>query len=194
MEQQKIERQMEADVAAYAQVKKADAEQTAADKQAGAQVALAEADKQAKVLEAEGDQALQMVPVSVAREQVNVEDARVTVKIRDLEGQSRFESIARELQVQLATIQAEKESKIAAAKAMGEAMSKANLTVWGDPGALERARFFQGQAIGAFSNGVSRSLSPEVAELLKRLTGVELGESAGARSAAEHDGSRRAEA
>ena len=138
MEQQKIERQMEADVAAYAQVKKADAEQTAADKQARAQVALAEADKQAKVLEAEGDQALQMVPVSVAREQVNVEDARVTVKIRDLEGQSRFESIARELQVQLATIQAEKESKIAAAKAMGEAMSKANLTVWGDPGALER--------------------------------------------------------
>ncbi len=80
---------MEADVAAYAQVKKADAEQTAADKQARAQVALAEADKQAKVQEAEGDQALQMVPVSVAREQANVEDARVTVKIRNLEGQSR---------------------------------------------------------------------------------------------------------
>ncbi len=74
MEQQKIERQMEADGAAYAQVKKADAEQTATDKQARAQVA--EADKKAKVLEAEGDQALQMVPVSVAREQVNVEDAR----------------------------------------------------------------------------------------------------------------------
>ena len=36
VEQQKIERQMEADVAAYAQVKKADAEQTAADKQARA--------------------------------------------------------------------------------------------------------------------------------------------------------------
>ena len=196
VEQQKIERQMEADVAAYAQVKKADAEQTAADKQARAQVALAEADKQAKVLEAEGDQALQMVPVSVAREQVNVEDARVTVKIRDLEGQSRFESIARELQVQLATIQAEKEAKIAAAQAMGEAMSKANLTVWGDPAALERvtSAFFQGQAIGAFSSGVSRSLSPEVAELLKRLTGVELGGPAGAKSAAEHDGSPRAEA
>ncbi len=87
----------------------------------------------------------------------------MTVKIRDLEGQSRFESIARELQVQLATIQAEKEAKIAAAQAMGEAMSKANLTVWGDPAALERvtSAFFQGQAIGAFSSGVSRSLSPE---------------------------------
>ena len=105
----------------------------------------------------------------------------MVVQIRDLEGQSRFESIARELQVQLATIQAEKEAKIAAAKAMGEAMSKANLTVWGDPGALERvtSAFFQGQAIGAFSSGVSRSLSPEVAELLKRVTGVELGGPAG---------------
>jgi len=196
VEQQKIERQMEADVAAYAQVKKAEAEQTAADKQARAQVALAEADKQAKVLEAEGDQALQMVPVSVAREQVNVEDARVTVKIRDLEGQSRFESIARELQVQLATIQAEKEAKIAAAKAMGEAMAKANLTIWGDPGALERvtSAFFRGQAMGAFGNGLSRSLSPELAELLERVTGIELGERAGAKPAAENDGKERAEA
>ncbi len=160
------------------------------------QVALAESEKQAKLLEAEGDQALQMVPVSVAREQVNVEDARVTVKIRDLEGQSRFESIARELQVQLATIEAEKEAKIAAAKAMGEAMSKANLTVWGDPGALERvtSAFFKGQAIGAFGNGLSRSLSPELAELVKRATGVELGGHNGAEPVVELDGKARSEA
>lgn len=159
-------------------------------------MALAESEKQAKLLEAEGDQALQMVPVSVAREQVNVEDARVTVKIRDLEGQSRFESIARELQVQLATIEAEKEAKIAAAKAMGEAMSKANLTVWGDPGALERvtSAFFKGQAIGAFGNGLSRSLSPELAELVKRATGVELGGHNGAEPVVELDGKARSEA
>ncbi len=75
-------------------------------------------------------------------------------------------------------------------------MAKANLTVWGDPAALERvtSAFFQGQAIGAFGNGVSRSLSPELAELLKRLTGVELGGAAGAKSAAEQDGSPRVEA
>ena len=98
--------------------------------------------------------------------------------------------------MQLATIQAEKEAKIAAAQAMGEAMSKANLTVWGDPGALEKvtSAFFHGQAIGAFTNGVSRSLSPEVAELLKRVTGVELGGPAAAKSAVENDGSHRAEA
>jgi uncharacterized membrane protein YqiK len=171
VEQQRIKFQMEADVAAYAAVKKAEGEQAAADKQARARIALAEADKQAKTLEAEGDQAVQMVPVSVAREQVNVEDARVTVKIRDLEGQSKFESIARELQVQLATIQAEKEAKIAAAKAMGEALAQANLNVWGDPTAVQQmtAAFFRGQAIGNFTNGLSASLSPAVTDLMKEL-------------------------
>lgn len=176
VEQQRIEFQMEADVAAYAEVKKAEAAQTAAEKQAKARVALAEAEKEANSLEAEGQRAVQMVPVNVAREQVNVEDARVTVKIRDLEGQSQFESIARELQVQLATIQAEKEAKIAAAKAMGEAMAKANITVWGDPAAVQRmtSAFYQGQAVSLFADGLASSLSPAVAELLKKATGVDL--------------------
>lgn len=170
VEQQKIEYQMEADVAAYAEVKKAEAAQTAAQKQAQAKVALAEAEKEAKSLVADGDRAVQMVPVNVAREQVNVEDARVTVKIRDLEGQSRFESIARELQVQLATIDAEKEAKIAAARAMGEALARANLNVWGDPTALQQmlAAFFRGQAIGSFATGLAGSLPPDVMDIVKK--------------------------
>jgi uncharacterized membrane protein YqiK len=174
VEQQRIKFQMEADVSAYAAVKKAEGEQTAAAKHAQARIALAEADKQAKSLVAEGDQAVQMVPVNVAREQVNVEDARVTVKIRDLEGQSKFESIARELQVQLATIQAEKEAKIAAAQAMGEALAKANLNVWGDPSAVQQmtAAFFRGQAIGSFTNGLTASLPPAVADLVEKLAGI----------------------
>jgi uncharacterized membrane protein YqiK len=185
VEQQKIERQMEADVSAYAQVKKAEAEQIAADNQAKARIALAEAARQAKSLEAEGDKAVQMVPVNVAREQVNVEDARVTVKIRDLEGQSKFESIARELQVQLATIQAEKEAKIAAAKAMGEAMAKANINVWGDPSAVERmtGAFFQGQAIGALNKGISTTMPPAVLEMLNKVAGSLVPDGNGAKPA-----------
>jgi uncharacterized membrane protein YqiK len=173
VEQQRIKMQMEADVSAYAAIKKAEGEQAAADKQAKARVALAEADKQAKSLQAEGDRAVQMVPVNVSREQVNVEDARVTVKIRDLEGQSKFESIARELQVQLATIQAEKEAKIAAAHAMGEALAQANLNVWGDPNAVQQmaAAFFRGQTVSSFANGLTGSLSPAVADLLKKVVG-----------------------
>ncbi len=172
VEQQKIERQMQADVAAYAEVKKAEAEQLAADKQAKARIALAEADKESKTLEAEGERAVQMVPVNVAREQVNVEDARVTVKIRDLEGQAKFESIARELQVQLATIQAEKEAKIAAARAMGEALAKANVNLWGDPTAVQRiaSAFYQGQRAATFAEGFLDSLPPQVAEWLRKMT------------------------
>jgi uncharacterized membrane protein YqiK len=171
VEQQRIKFQMEADVSAYAAVKKAEGEQSAADKQARARIALAEADKQAKSLQADGDQAVQMVPVNVAREQVNVEDARVTVKIRDLEGQAKFESIARELQVQLATIQAEKEAKIAAAKAMGEALARANVQLWGDPAAMQQltGAFFRGQAVGSFANGLTESLPPGVGEMLAKV-------------------------
>lgn len=173
VEQQKIERQMQADVSAYAEIKKAEAEQRAAENQAKARIALAEADKEAKGLEAEGERAVQMVPVTVAREQVNVEDARVTVKIRDLEGQAKFESIARELQVQLASIQAEKEAKIAAAQAMGDALAKANLTVWGDPTAVQRmaSAFYQGQSMANFANGLSSQLPPEVSAWLKSMMG-----------------------
>jgi hypothetical protein len=180
---------MEADVAAYAAVKKAEGDQAAADKQARARIALAEAAKQAKSLEAEGDQAVQMVPVNVSREQVHVEDARVTVKIRDLEGQSKFESIARELQVQLATIQAEKEAKIAAAKAMGEALAQANLNVWGDPTAVQQmaAAFFRGQAVGSFTSGLTGSLPPAVADLVQKVAGMVPGNGAPA-AAAPPDG------
>ena len=164
VEQQRIEQQMHADVAAYAEVKKADADQTAAMKQASARITLAEATKQAKSLEAEGERAVQMVPVNVAQEQVKVQDAQVTVKIRDLEGQTRFEKIARELQVDLAKIAADKEAKIAAAQAFGQALAKANMTIWGDPSALQRmaSAFYQGQATGMYVQGLDRSVPPEI--------------------------------
>jgi uncharacterized membrane protein YqiK len=164
VEQQRIEQQMHADVAAYAEVKKADAEQTAAMKQASARITLAEATKQAKTLEAEAERAVQMVPVTVSQEQVKVQDSQVTVKIRDLEGQARFEKIARELQVDLARIAADKESRIAAAKAFGEALANAHITLWGDPSTFQKmaAAFYQGQATGTFVEGLGHSMPAEV--------------------------------
>jgi flotillin len=164
VEQQRIEQQMHADVAAYAEVKKADAEQIAAQKQANARITLAEATKQAKTLEAEAERAVQMVPVTVSQEQVKVSDSQVTVKIRDLEGQARFEKIARELQVDLARIAADKEAKIAAAKAFGEAMASAKVTLWGDPSTFQRmaSAFYQGQATGMFAEGIEQAMPAEI--------------------------------
>jgi hypothetical protein len=117
-----------------------------------------------------------MVPVQVAREQVKVEDDKVTVKIRELEGQARFESIARELQVELARIEAEKAARIAAAEAFGAAMAKANVTIWGDPDALKRmtSAFYNGQSAGYLLDGINNALPPQAKEILTRLTGVDL--------------------
>jgi len=106
---------------------------------------------------------VQMVPVNVAQEQVKVQDAQVSVKIRDLEGQARFEKIARELQVELAKIAADKDARIAAAQAFGQALANAHMTVWGDPTTVQRmtAAFFQGQSAGMFVEGLDRSLPPD---------------------------------
>jgi uncharacterized membrane protein YqiK len=164
VEQQRIEEQMFADVAAYTAVKKAEGEQMAAEKQAAARITLAEATKQARSLEAEAERAVQMVPVTVAQEQVKVQDAQVSVKIRDLEGQARFEKIARELQVELAKIAADKDARIAAAQALGGALASAHMTLWGDPGTVQRmaTAFYQGQAAGMFVDGLDRMTPPDV--------------------------------
>ncbi len=190
-DQTRIERNMEADVAAYEQVKHAEAEQTAAEKQAIARIRLAEAEKESATLKAEGERAVQMVPVTVAREQVGVQDAQVTVKIRDLEGQAKYETIARDLQIELAKITAERDAKIAIAKAMGEVMASADMKVYADAGAAQRmlGAIMQGQSIGEFARGAEETMpqgikdaamtggaaiGATIAAVIKKLTGVDI--------------------
>lgn len=160
IEQERLHKQMEADVEAYTRVTEAEGEKGAAEKQAHARRTLAEAERDAKTLEAEGDKAVQMVPVTVSREQVTVESARVDVLRKELESKAAFENVAVELQVKLAQIEAEKQARIAAAHAYGEAMSKANVTVWGDPTTMARMSegFYRGQANGKFVEGLAASM------------------------------------
>ena len=171
MRTEQLEENMKADVAAYEVEKSAEAEQNSAAKKANATITLAEADKQAKELTATGQRAVEMVPVEVDREKVKVEDDRVTVKIKDLEGQATFESIARELQVELAKIAAEKEARIAQARAMAEAFSQANINVWGDPSAVENMSraFYLGQGAGMFADGLVAEGNNVIATVLERL-------------------------
>ncbi|MCX5691368.1 MAG: SPFH domain-containing protein, partial [Planctomycetota bacterium] len=131
VEQQRIEQQMQAEVVAYRQVKEAEGAQAAAALQAQARIALAQADQQSATLRAEGERAVAMVPVNVSQEQVKVSDAQVTVAIRELEGKARFERIALDLQVELARIEAEKQARIAAANAAGQALAQAHMTIYG---------------------------------------------------------------
>lgn len=191
VEQERIEQQMHADVIAYRQVKEAEGQQAAAEKQANARIQLAEAERQALTLKAEGDRAVSMVPVTVSQEQVKVSDAQVTVGIRELEGKARFERIALDLQVELAKIEAEKQSRIAMAQAAGQALASANMTIYGDPMTAQRmlAAMTQGQSMGVFADGMNQTIPAglkdasnlggaafgmALASLIKKFTGVDI--------------------
>lgn len=191
VEQERIEQQMHADVAAYRQVKEAEGAQAAAEKTAQARIALAQADQQAASMKALGDRAVAMVPVTISQEQVKVSDAQVTVSIRELEGKARFERIALDLQVQLARIEAEKQARIASANAAGQALAQAQMTIYGDPMTAQRmlAAIAQGQSLGMFAQGLNETM-PEglkeaanaggaafgagIAALIKKFAGIDI--------------------
>jgi flotillin len=155
-ERRRLQEQVQADVAAYAVVKAAEGAEAAAAKEAIARRTLAQAQKEAMALQAEGEKAAQMVPVDVERKRVEVEQARIEVQRQELQNKADFESIARGLQVDLARIEAEKEVRIAAAQAFGEAMASAKMTVWGDPQTVQKMSesFFRGQQFGYLVDGL----------------------------------------
>lgn len=167
-EKKRLQEQVQADVAAYAVVKAAEGAEAAAAKEASARLTRAQAEKEAMALQAEGHRAEQMVPVDVERQRVEVERAKVTVERQDLENKAQFESIARGLQVDLARIEAEKQVRIAAANAYGEAMASAKMTVWGDPDTAARMAesFFKGQQFGYLSDGFMNNAPDGVKDAL----------------------------
>ena len=167
-ERRRLAEQVQADVAAYAVVKAAEGAEAAAAKDAAARLTLAQAQKASMALQAEGELAAQMVPVNVDRERVDVERSRVGVQRQDLENKAEFESIARGMQVDLARIEAEKQVRIAAANAFGEAMASAKLTVWGDPETVQKMSdgFFRGQQFGFLADGLMANLPDGVKDLL----------------------------
>ena len=167
-EQQRVSQQTEADIQAYQLVKVATAQQEAAEREAVAQLTRSEAAKKAREFEAEGERAVQLVPVHVSREQVEVEQARVAVSRQDLANKAEFETIARELQVELARIEAMKQVEMAQAQAMGEALGRSQMQVWGTPEQVSRlsGAFLRGQSAGALVDGLAASAPSEVKALV----------------------------
>jgi uncharacterized membrane protein YqiK len=156
IERDRLRKQMEADVGAYTTVKSAEGEKEAASRKAEAFRITAEAERDARVLEATGQKAVQMVPVEVEQERVAIESARVDVKEKDLEIQAKHAEIAKDLQIALAQIQADKEVRIASAQALGQALGQANMTIWGDPTTFNQmsSSFLQGQSYAHLADGV----------------------------------------
>jgi uncharacterized membrane protein YqiK len=187
-ERRRLQEQVSADVAAYALVKNAEANEQAAAKDATARLTLAQADKEATALRAEAERAMQTVPVDVERQRVEVERARVGVQREELQNKAEFENISRDLQVDLARISAEKEVRIEAAKAFGSAMASAKMTVWGDPSTVSRMAdgFFRGQQFGFLADGALSSMPNGVKDALGQLG--EVASAMAARPATEANG------
>ena len=165
-EQTKIERNMQADVDAYETIKSAEAEKKATEDQAAARLKRADADQQAKTLQAEGDQALAMIPVNVAAEQVKVDQSKVEVLKLELETKSANQRLSFELEVQKAKIAAERDVRIAMATAMGQALSASDFKIYGDPltAAKMLAMFTSGQEYAHVIDGFVQNAPPEVTD------------------------------
>lgn len=169
-EQEALQARNEANLEAYRRIKQAEGEQEAALKQAEAQIRMAEAEKEAALRRAEGRKAEEMVPVTVDREKVSVESARVNVLKSELEAKTANQAAAIELQKSLAEIQAQKEIMIALASAFGEALGSANMTIWGDPKTLAdmQQSFMGGMRNGQFVKGLMTTTPPDVVDLATR--------------------------
>jgi uncharacterized membrane protein YqiK len=166
-QQTQIERNMEADVAAYTTVKQAEAGKDAAEANAEARRTLAQGTKDALTLEAEGNKALAMVPVEVARNQVSVDQAKVDVLKNELAAKTANEKMAFELEVRRLEIAANRDARIAIAQAMGQALAAANMTIYGDPGTFQRmmGAFVNGQQQGRYVEGLLETVPDKAQEI-----------------------------
>jgi len=156
-----IEQNKLADAAAYTTTKKAEAEKIAAENQAVAKVRLAEADLFAKQKEAEGNKAVQIVPVDVDREKVNVEAARVQVLKTELEAKDSFQSASIQLELAKLQIEAGKVVGVEMAKAIGQFMGNGDFNIFGSPETLAEmtAKFAGGLGITQILQGVNNGSS-----------------------------------
>jgi uncharacterized membrane protein YqiK len=174
IEQNKLREQTSADVAAYMSVKKADAERQSAEAQYAARLRLAEGEAQAAAKRAEGDKALKMVDVTIGREQVSVEQARVEVERQSLSNKQEFEGAALAFELEKLRIAAEREIRIATAQAMGNMLAHANMQIFGDPTTMATMaqQFMRAAGLGLATEGLLKTMPAQGQELLTKVAGA----------------------
>ncbi|RYG85593.1 hypothetical protein EON77_05275, partial [bacterium] len=169
--EKKLRDQTDADVAAYTNVKKAEAERQAAEMQSLARLRLAEADATAAARRAEGDQASKMVDVTV-------EQARVEVERKSLANRSEYGEAALKFELEKLRIEAEKEFRIKSAEAMGAMMAKAQMQIFGDPTTMAKMseQFMRAASLGTAMDGLMRTMPDDLklmaGNVVERLAGT----------------------
>ncbi len=171
VEQDRIRRQTDAEVAAYADVKKSEASQKSAELDAQARMRLAEADARAREMAAQGDKAQRLVEVEVERERVNVEQARVDVERAALENRQTFDRASIEFETTKLRIEADREVQVALAQALGQFMSRGNYNIYGDPTTMSAMfnQYAQGMGFSQKVDGMLQTLPAPIAEMLAGL-------------------------
>lgn len=131
-ETKKINENIQTDISAYKITKTASANKEAAENEAEAITVKAEAGFKSKEFEAKGNTAVQMVPVEVAKAQVDVNGQQVEVDGKLLKYKAEFSEVSIRLETNLAAINKDEAIGTAFATAMGVAFSHANMNIWGD--------------------------------------------------------------
>ena len=167
----KIREETTADVQAYTAIKKAEAEQAAAEAIYQAKLKLAEGDAQTAAKRAEGDKAVKMVDITVERERVNVEQARVEVERQSLANKSEFEEAALKFELEKQRIEADRDVRIQAAQAMGNMFAKAQMQIFADPDTMARmsTQFMRAASLGNAADGLLKTLPEDSQEILAKL-------------------------
>lgn len=170
-EQELIKAKKAAEADAYAVERKAEADKTAAEANFLAQTKAAEAALDVATKTAAGEKAKRMVAVEVAKEEVAVRQAGVEVTEKELKVKTQNLEITVELEIKRETIIAFKEIGIAEAKAKGEALSKANLQIFGDTNTLENIQkaYFKGSSMTEMLRGFMNEAPNGLKELSDNL-------------------------
>lgn len=157
-----ISQKKAADAKAYTQTREALAEKESAENQALATIRLAEANLEAQKKSAEGKKAVEMVPVQVASEQVEVDRKAVEVLQNKLKAQDTYQQAAIALEIRKLEIQAGQVVGVEMARAVGTFMSKGEMNIFGDPEALARMTrsFNDGLGVTKMLEGLGGNDSP----------------------------------
>ena len=167
-----VSEQKSADAEAYKIEKDAEARKTAADADAIAVTKKAEAEAAAKIAEARAEEAVQMVPVKVERERVNIDKDRVENVVKpELQAREEFGKVAQDFEIQKLSVAAEKEIRIETARASVSLFSKLEGHLYGTPadaaGILDAV--LKGQGGASIIEGFLGAAGPETKAALSAI-------------------------
>lgn len=180
IEQDKIKRQTDAEVSAFAEVKHAEAQQKSAQLEAEAILTRAEAEAKAREQVARGETAIKMVDVNINREQVEVERARVEVERQALEYRQTYSEAALQFEIEKLRLEANRDVQAELARSIGQFMSRGNMNIFGDPETLARMteQYAKGLGLSSAIEGALTGLQSmgsrdgKLSELAQQLMGI----------------------